>query len=68
MIVSVRDGWIVDGQVPGVNPAVNVIIGATVDEEVGRFVDERSGFGIGTCVRGTPEHTAEVDHSELVGI
>ena len=44
-----------------------MVFGATVDPEVGRFVDKRSGPGICPGVRGFPERRAEVDFSEIGG-
>lgn len=70
MVVGIEDGlvWVADGQVLRVSLAVNVVAGATVDVEVGSFVDERSRLGICTGVGGVPESAAEVYRSELVGV
>lgn len=56
------------GQVPRIILTVDVVTDTTVDSEVGSLVDERPHFGIHTSVGGTPEGTAEVYRSELVGI
>ena len=70
MAVSVVDSlrWIADGQALAGRLTISMIAGTTVGGEVGGLVDERSGLGIGTSVRGVPEGTAQVDLSELVGI
>ena len=69
MVVGVEDGLIrvADSQVLGTGLTIHVVVGATVDGEVGRLVDQRSGLGIGAGIGGTPEGTAEVDPSEFVG-
>ena len=69
MIVGVEDGliWVADSQVLGTGLTVNVVVGTTVDGEVGRLVDQCSGLGVGTGVWGAPEGTAEVNPSEFVG-
>ena len=70
MAVGVEDGlgWGGYGHIHRIIVAVSVVIGATVDGEMGRLVDKRSSLGIGTGGWGPPEGTAEVDRSELVGI
>jgi len=70
MAVGIEDchGWVADGQRLTTSLTVGVVIGTTVDGEVGGLVDKRSSPGIGTSVVGVPEGTAEVDLSELVGI
>ena len=70
MIVGVEDGlgWVGFGQVLGIGLTVNVVFSATVDGEVGRFVDKCSGLGVGTGVGGAPEGTAEVDRPEFVRV
>ena len=42
---------------------ISVIVSAAVGGEVGRFVDKRSGLGIGTGVWGVPESAAQVNLS-----
>ena len=68
--VSVEDRliWVGDRQVPAILRTVSEVPGATVDGEVGNFVDERSGLGIGTVDGGVPEGTAKVNLSGEVGI
>jgi len=66
MIVGVGDGLrrFVDSQGPAARLTVNIILGATVDGEVGGLVDKCSGLGIGTDGGGGPESTAQIDLSE----
>jgi len=68
--VGVVDGLgrVADSQTLAARLTINVIVGATVGGEVGGLVDERSGLGIGTGVRGAPEGTAQVNLSVLVRI
>ena len=70
MTVGVHDGlrWVGTGQAPAAGLTVSVVFGATVEGEVGRLVDERSGPGVGADVGGSPEGTTEVDLSEIIGI
>jgi len=56
--------WAAGGQILGVSPTVNVVEGATVDDQAGSLVNSRSGLGIGTGFGGVPEGTAEVDNSK----
>jgi hypothetical protein len=60
--------WILDGQPLATGLTIIVVLALAVDGEVGRLVDKRSGLGVGTGGGGSPEATAEVDHSELVKI
>ena len=68
--VSVVGGlsYVTDGQVLTLGLAVLVVLCAPVDVEMGRLMDERSSFRVGTGAGGAPEGTTEVDLSELVGI
>ena len=68
--VGVGDGLrrVADSQVLARSLTVNMIVGATVDGEVGGLVDKRSSLGIGTDGGGVPETTAQIDRSERVGI
>ena len=70
MVVGVEDGLarVANSQALGSGLAVNVVVGTTVDGEVGRLVDQSSGPGISTGVGGAPEGTAKVDRSEFVGV
>ena len=70
MTVGVVDrlGYVTDSQVLTRSLTILVVLGATIDVEVGRFMYKRSGLGIGTGVGGAPEGAAEVDLSESVGI
>jgi len=69
VIVGIEDGlgWVGNGQISRVSLTINVVLSATVDGEVGGFVDERSRLGIRSGVGGVPESAAEVYRSELVG-
>jgi len=68
--VGVVDGLgrVADSQTLAARLTINVIVGTTMSGKVGGFVDERSGLGIGTGVRGVPEGTAQVNLSELIRI
>ena len=70
MTIGVEDGmtWILDSQLLASGLTVNIVVGAAVVPEVRRLVDKYSGLGVGTCVGGSPEATAEVDLSGVVGI
>jgi len=70
VIIGVVDGprWVVGGQVFGASLTVNVVVGGTVDGEVGGLADKSSGPGIGTSVGDVPETAADVDNSEFIGI
>ena len=70
MVVGIEDGlrWIADGQLLSISLTVNVVLGTTVDGEVGTLVDKRSALGIGTGSGSVPVGTAEVDRSVTVGI
>ena len=70
MAVGVKDGRVrvADGQALGFGLTVSIVACATVDGEVRRLVDERSGLGISTGFAGVPEGTAKVDRPELIGI
>jgi len=70
MTVGVHDGlrWVLNSQCLATGLAVSEVIGAAIEGEVGRLVDERSGLGVGTDVGGGPEGSAEVDCSELFGV
>ena len=60
--------WVVDGKLLGGGLAVSVVGGVTVDDEVGRLMDECPSSGIGTGIFGLPEGTAGVGNSEFFGI
>jgi len=60
--------WVAESQALTVSLTVGIVLGTTVDDEVGSFVDERSTPRIGTGGGGVPEGIAEVDGSELIGI
>ena len=70
VVIGVHDGpsWVTISQIHGTRPTVDVVLGATVDGEVGRLMDERSRLGVTTSAPGVPEGTTEVDLSKLVGI
>jgi len=70
VIIGVHDGlsWVRPSQILGFGLTVNVVLGATVDGEVGGLVDERPSLGVGTGGWGLPEGRTEPDLSELVGI
>ena len=70
MTISVVDGliWVGLSQLLTNNLTVNVVFGATVVDEVGSLVDERSALGIGTAGGGAPEGTTKVDDSKFIGI
>ena len=72
VVIGAHDGqaWVSQSQTFCITLTVDagVVIGATVDNEVGRLVDECSSLGVGTGGWGPPEATAEVDPPELVGI
>ena len=44
-------------------PVSNVVLGAAVDNEMGRLVDKRSSLGFGTDIGELPEVIADVDGS-----
>ena len=69
MIVGVEHSliWVADRQVLGTGLPVDVVVGTTVDGEVGGLVDQSSGLGVGAGVWGAPEGTAEVDPPEFIG-
>ena len=69
MVVGIEDGlrWIDYGQLLRIRLAVNVVIGATIDGEMGRLVDKCSSPGICTGVGSVPEGWADVDRSKYVG-
>lgn len=60
--------WIGDRQVLAILRTVSEVPGATVDGEVGNFMDEGSGLGICTVGGGVPEGATEVNLSGEVGI
>ena len=62
-----RHRRVTDSQALAGSLTISVIIGTTVDGEVGSLVDKRSGLGIGTGVGGIPKGTTEIDPSESVG-
>jgi hypothetical protein len=68
--IGVEDGmtWIRDSQLLASGLTVNVVVVAAVFLEVRRLVDKYSGLGVGTYVGGSPEGTAKVDLSGVVGI
>ena len=71
MTVGVLGGqiWVANGKLLGVDLNVSVLVGGvTIDYEMGRLMDERSGSGIDTSVEDIPEGAAEVDNFEFVGI
>jgi len=70
VIIGVLDGpsWVGPSQIRGVSYAVDVVLGAAVDGEVGGLVDKRPSLGVGTGGWGGPEGGTEVDPSEYVGI
>lgn len=70
MVFGVHDGpsWVGPGQILGISYTIDVILGATVDSEVGRLVNERSSLGVITGGSESPEGRAEVDPSELAGV
>lgn len=70
MIIGVGDGLgrVVLSQLHTIFLSVSVVLGPTVNSEVGRLVDKRPGLGIGTGERGLPEGTTEVNRSEIFGI
>lgn len=68
VIFGIHDGAtrIVDSQSFCSTPTVNVVLGVTVDSEMGRLVDKFSSLGIGTGVRELPEATADIKFSKVV--
>ena len=70
VIIGVRAGRsrVGTSQILGRARTVDVVLGTTVDGEMGGLVDERSSIGVVTGGWGGPEGTAEVDHPVLVGI
>jgi hypothetical protein len=68
--IGVEDSpiWILDSHLLASRLTVSIIVGAAVVNEVRRLVDKRPGHGIGTYPGGSPEATAEVDLSGVVGI
>lgn len=68
--IGVEDGptWVTFRQALTICTTVCIVLGATVEGEVGRLMDKRSSLGIGTGVGGLPEGAAEVDLSEFFGI
>ena len=60
--------WVTVRQILTILVTVGVVLGPTVDGEVGRFVDKRSRLGIGTVGGGVPKCAAEVNRSILVRI
>lgn len=69
VVVGVEDGLIraADSRILSTGLTVDVVVGSTIDGEVGRLVDQRSSLGIGAGVGGAPESAAEVNPSEFFG-